>query len=230
MMKFSIVIPTINEGKYIERCLKSIKIQTYRNKEIIIVDAYSKDNTIKIAKRYTKKIFYEKRKGCAIARNVGAKHTKGEILVFVDADVILKKDFLFRLDNLFKKGIIGSTFPLNMYDAKSYSIKFLGFVWNFIVYISNRIGFTMTTGCCFAYKRKYFFKVNGFNNKLLLNEDHDLAIRISRIGKFVMAPIAIKTSSRRVKRYGLIKFVLFHLKSALTYFLNNKSNTSYYNS
>ncbi len=227
MMKFSIIIPTLNEGKFIERCLKSIKNQTWKDKEIIIVDSFSKDSTVKTAKKYTKKIYYEKRKGCAVARNTGALYAKGEILVFVDADVKLKKDFLQRLDILFNK-YDGCAFPLRMYDSRNSFIDLLGFIWNFSVYMSNKLGFAMTTGCCFAYTRKIFNKVKGFDNKLMLNEDHDLAIRTSKKGRFIMAPISIETSARRVKKYGILKFVIFHTKSGLTYLLNKKSNANYY--
>src|SRR3989344_6976071 len=101
-MKFSFIIPTLNEGEYLEECLKSIKSQNFNDYEIIIVDSYSKDNTVKIAKKYGAKVLYESKKGPAVARNTGAKKAKGEILIFPDADVRFEKDFLEILEKKMK--------------------------------------------------------------------------------------------------------------------------------
>ncbi|MEM2126856.1 MAG: glycosyltransferase family 2 protein, partial [Candidatus Bathyarchaeia archaeon] len=84
----SVVIPTFNSEKTIEDCLKSIKNQTYRNIEIIIVDNYSQDKTIKIAKKYDVLIF-SKKLGRSAARNFGAKKTMGDFLLFLDSDMVL---------------------------------------------------------------------------------------------------------------------------------------------
>ena len=61
------------------------------------IDSYSKDNTVKIAKKYGAKVLYESKKGPAVARNTGAKKAKGEILIFPDADVRFEEDFLSNL-------------------------------------------------------------------------------------------------------------------------------------
>ena len=88
----SIVIPAFNEEKYLTRLLDSIKKQTYKNYEIIIADADSKDNTRKMAKKYGCKVI----KGGipAVGRNNGAKVAKGDILLFMDADAIIGEKFL----------------------------------------------------------------------------------------------------------------------------------------
>ena len=57
----SIIIPTLNEEKYIERCLKSLKNQSFRNFEIIVSDSYSTDDTVKIAKKYGAKVVLTKK-------------------------------------------------------------------------------------------------------------------------------------------------------------------------
>ncbi len=111
----SIIIPTYNEEKDILDCLKSLERQTYKNFEIIIIDDGSTDETIKKIREFSKKdrkirILNQKHKGPGAARNLGAKYAKGEILIFVDADMTFDKDYIKNLINpLEKKEIIGTT-------------------------------------------------------------------------------------------------------------------------
>ena len=73
----SIIIPTLNEEASLEICLKSIKKQTYKNLETIVVDNFSKDRTPEIAKKYTKLVFKKGNERSA-QRNFGAKKAKGK--------------------------------------------------------------------------------------------------------------------------------------------------------
>ena len=89
----SIIIPTLNEEKYLPKLLESIKKQSFKDYEIIVADANSKDKTRKIARDYGCKITSG---GIlpAVARNNGAKKAAGEILLFIDADCIIENNFL----------------------------------------------------------------------------------------------------------------------------------------
>jgi glycosyltransferase involved in cell wall biosynthesis len=110
----SIIIPTLNEEKYIESTLKALKNQDYKGKyEMIVADGLSKDNTVKIAKKYVDKVVLVKEKGIAKGRNAGAKVAKGNILLFIDADTILLFNGLTELIEPFKrKNIVGVTCPI----------------------------------------------------------------------------------------------------------------------
>ena len=98
----SIIIPTLNEEKYLPLLLKEIKKQNSADYEIIVADAGSEDKTIEIAKNY----------GCKIipgglparGRNEGAKIAQGDIFLFMDADnIFLPPEFLKNLLEEFKK-------------------------------------------------------------------------------------------------------------------------------
>src|SRR3989338_1007194 len=95
--RISVIIPTLNEKKYLKKCLDSLKRQGMRNYEIIVVDSYSTDGTVQLARKYGKVVF-EKRKGPGAARNAGARHARGSILVFADADVRFWKDFMKKME------------------------------------------------------------------------------------------------------------------------------------
>lgn len=83
----SVVIPTYNSGQTIERCLKSIKKQTYRKIEVIIVDEFSQDETQMIAKKYAQ--VFSLRGERSKARNFGIKRARGEYVLIIDADMEL---------------------------------------------------------------------------------------------------------------------------------------------
>lgn len=217
-IKYSFIIPTLNEGKYIGKCLSSIKKMRRKDAEIIIVDSYSKDKTVKTARRYGAKVFYEGRKGPAIARNTGAKHAKGDIFVFPDADVIFEKDFLTKLDKEFERNIAGGVFNLYPYDGNGF-VRFNGLLINKFVNFMIAIGMPVTNGSCFVYRKKLFRKVHGFNPKFMTNEDHDLAARISKVGHIVFfRNIRVNFSSRRLQKWGLLKSIKMYGKSTYLFF------------
>ena len=94
----SIIIPTYNADATLERCLTSIKYQTYPDIEIIIVDQSSSDNTISIAQKYADKIitlnkpqFYSPP---AKSRNIGVTNSSGEFILNLDADMSLPRHLI----------------------------------------------------------------------------------------------------------------------------------------
>ena len=86
----SVIVPCKNSSQFIAQCLESIKNQTYKNIEIIVVDNNSTDNTKEIARKYTKLVF-NKGPERSTQRNFGAKESKGEYLLFIDSDMILTR-------------------------------------------------------------------------------------------------------------------------------------------
>ena len=94
MPKFSIVIPVYNVEKFIKRTLDSIKSQTFKDYEVIVVNDGSTDKSMDICKKYDVKIINSKHVEVSEARNIGAKQAKGEYLVFLDSDDWWDKDLL----------------------------------------------------------------------------------------------------------------------------------------
>lgn len=94
----SIVIPTLNAADYLENCLQSIKLQSYRKIEVIIVDGGSTDNTLKIAKKFKTKIFHfdpnlpPDKYAATHRRNYGVKKSAGEYIYYIDSDYELTKN------------------------------------------------------------------------------------------------------------------------------------------
>ncbi len=101
MTKVSIIIPMYNEQRYIARCLDSLKLQSYKDFELILIDDESKDDTVKIAEWYKKDfnltILQQKNSGPGKARNRWATGAKWNILIFVDADMYFDEWYLQHL-------------------------------------------------------------------------------------------------------------------------------------
>ena len=98
-MRYSIIVPAYNTEKYIDKCLKSIFSNTYKNFEVIIVNDGSTDKTEDIINKYIKKydnIIYIKQKnmGLSLARNNGVKKATGDYLLFIDSDDYVEKNLL----------------------------------------------------------------------------------------------------------------------------------------
>jgi len=97
-MKISVIIPFRNFNPSIEKCIKSVKTQKYKNIEIITVS-----DKMKISQKGVKSILAPRCKGPGEKRNSGARAAKGEILFFLDSDCVLKKDSIQELVKTFKE-------------------------------------------------------------------------------------------------------------------------------
>jgi glycosyltransferase involved in cell wall biosynthesis len=92
----SVIIPTYNTAKYLIETLECALNQSWANKEIILVNDGSTDNTLSLLKPYMAKInyIYQENRGLGAARNTGLKAAKGDFVVFLDADDLLSPNFL----------------------------------------------------------------------------------------------------------------------------------------
>ena len=106
----SIIIPVYNEEQVIADCIASLLKQNYKEKEIILVDDGSTDNTVQIIRQFEGvQLLKQQHKGPAQARNLGAKTASGKILVFVDSDMTFERDFLDKLTTpIFVKDVKGT--------------------------------------------------------------------------------------------------------------------------
>lgn len=197
----SIIIPTYNEEKYLPKLLRSIKKQSYKNYEIIIVDS-SKDKTKLIAKKFKCKIV----KGGypPIARNNGAKISKYDLL-FLDADVILKdQNFLENFLRKIKQNKLDIATCKVLPNSKKLSHKIYYFIKNY----GNKYHYKKhVSGQCLFITKKLFKNINGYDETLLLGEEHDLAQRaIKNNAKcdFFM-DLHVYNSPRRIEKEGTIK-------------------------
>ena len=158
--EISVIIPAMNEEKYIGFPLKGFRNQSFRNFEVIVVDGGSKDDTVKISKRYGAKVLVERKKGISPARNRGAEAAKGEILVFLDADTKPSRNLLAVYRKVFAdKGVIAATGPILPLEDAGFRIRNgYKFVSIFFVKNSIRMGRPSIVGSNFAVRKSVFMK------------------------------------------------------------------------
>lgn len=104
----SVVVPVYNVEKYIEKCIKSIIAQTYKNLEIIVVNDGTKDNSIGVIKKYIDqdnriKVINQENAGLSEARNTGIKNACGKYIVFVDSDDYIDESMIEKMYRRLKK-------------------------------------------------------------------------------------------------------------------------------
>lgn len=167
----SIVITTKNEEAVIGDLLGTIKKQTYKNFEIIVVDNNSTDKTVEIAKRYTKLVFNKGPERSA-QRNFGAKNAKGDYLFFLDSDMVLSKNVIKECVEKYQSGIGGIIIP-----ERSYGIGFWARVKGFERQINE--GEPYFEAARF-FPKKVFWGFKGYDERLTGPEDWDLPQRISK--------------------------------------------------
>lgn len=120
-MKVSLVLVSKNEEEYVKKFFASLKKQTLKPDEVILVDS-SSDNTAKIAKPFVDKLIVTPTKCAGHARNIGVKNSKGDIIVFTDVDTILHPDWLEELVKPFenpKVSVVQGQVFLRSYSGKN---------------------------------------------------------------------------------------------------------------
>lgn len=94
----SVIVPIYNVENYLNRCLDSIKNQTYKDFEVLMIDDGSKDNSAEIARAYLDdprfKYFYQHNQGLSSARNTGLDNASGEFVCFIDSDDFIELNYL----------------------------------------------------------------------------------------------------------------------------------------
>jgi glycosyltransferase involved in cell wall biosynthesis len=222
MIDISIIIPTKNEEKNLKFLLEDIKNQVWKLEkkplgyEIIVSDANSKDNTIKIAKNYNCKIV----KGGlpSVGRNNGAKIAKGKILFFLDADVRIfnKKFFISSLKEFTLKKLdcaVVDNYPILTKQIPIRTKNYIDFIFdfsNFFIRLSQYSKNPRAIGTCMIFNRKRFLKINGFNKKIYFGEDSEIVKRMKKHKyKFFVLnkKLFIHTDIRRILKKGLLKYV-----------------------
>jgi glycosyltransferase involved in cell wall biosynthesis len=205
----SIIIPTLNEEKYLPSLLDSIKNQSFKNYEIIVSDAGSKDKTREIAKRYGAKIVDGGLP--AKGRNEGAKVARGDLLLFLDADVLLSEKFLEKSLKEFKEKKLKVASFLIAPQRKSKILKILFFLFYNLPWLFFEKIFPHGAMAILV-EKEIFQKVGGFDETLKVAEDHHFIQKAAKLGKFALIrSTKILISTRRFEKEGWVKLYLKYI-------------------
>lgn len=199
----SVVVPVHNAARTLCECLDAIHRSTYLNREVIVVDDHSRDRGPEIARSFRNQVIVsEQQRGPAAARNRGAAHAQGSILLFVDADVIIRPETLGQVVHSLGTD---SAAVMGMYDE---SVRFPDFVSNFknlwLCHMFHRAPTRVAwfwSGCG-AVRAEVFRKAGGFDEQLRECEDYDLGYRIAAAGGEIRLDRTIRVSHRHRRTMG----------------------------
>lgn len=220
---FSIVIPTLNEERFLGILLSSLVHQTYQNFEVIISDGSSEDRTYDVFKRFKKKLshlrwYTTKTRNVSFQRNRGAKYAKGRYLIFFDADVKVSKNHLNDLAYYLVKqnSVFATTWVVPENDSLiDYSWMT---IWNLLVYTSRYTPRSVVSGHNIIVYKDVFYRSGGFDTQATIAEDHLLARKIQKLGYTmdVFETLEQVVSMRRINKEGRIEmgikqsYALYH--------------------
>jgi glycosyltransferase involved in cell wall biosynthesis len=169
----SVIIPCYNSVKTIEKCLDSIFKQTYQEFEVIVVDDGSTDNLLEVLTGYANKlvILQQENKGAPTARNYGFKISRGEFIIFLDADIVMKPQMLEKMFLTLKDNVQAS------FAYSSFRFGWKKFkLWPFDVEKLKQIPYIHTSSLI---RREAF---PGFDPSLKKFQDWDLFLTIVERG------------------------------------------------
>jgi glycosyltransferase involved in cell wall biosynthesis len=199
----SVVIPAYNEATYIDRLLEALARQNFKDFEVIVSDARSKDGTKEVVASFKNrleiKLVESPPKGPAHGRNVGAARARGEWLLFLDADDdIDDPNCIFTLvSGAADKGWSTATARMTARKGKSYA---------FLYYYQRLLAHTkrpVASGYCILTKRELFQKAGGFNENIRFGEDYEYVSRTAKHGFGFVKDTYFYVDPRRNQEEGL---------------------------
>ncbi len=164
----SVVVPVYNNAAFIGKCIEGIRSSQYDNYEIIIVDDASSDGTVDVVEKFDVNLIkLKKRESANYCRNIGADEAKGDILLFVDSDVVVEPETLGEVAKIFSEGkldaVVGVYSVSNEYENLVSRYKNL---WIRYSYIISDASVDWIFGAISAIKKSVFLQVKGFNRDL----------------------------------------------------------------
>lgn len=170
----SIIVPTKNSEKYLDRCLASIIYQSYKNIELIVVDNNSTDNTKKIALKYTKKV-YNKGPERSAQVNFGVEKSSGEFVYKVDSDFVLDKEIVTQCIEKVYEGYDA----IIVHNTPDQTISWIAKIRKFEV---DMYKYNLNHASARFVRKSIYQKIGGFNEQITAGEDYDFQNKLNRLG------------------------------------------------
>jgi glycosyltransferase involved in cell wall biosynthesis len=212
----SIIIPTKNSSKTLEKCLESVKNQDYDNVEIIVVDNYSTDSTLEIARAHTGSVFVSSPERSSQI-NYGVERSSGKYIYRVDSDFVLESSVISEAVAESEHGNYGAVLIHNTSDP---NVSFWAKVRKFErdMYDVDNLNVAVR-----FMRKEVFLSVGGFDPHLVYGEDYDLHNRI--IQKYRIGRITAKEMHlgeyRSIKDVASVNY--YYGKTAGLFLKKNKS-------
>ena len=238
-MDLSVVIATYNRCNDLEDCLCSLLQMNEQPMEIIVIDSSSMDNTSGLAKKYPIQYISIPERNRQRARNIGLSRSKGEIVAFIDDDVVVDKNWSTEILIPYKDanvgGVGGRVIPFG--KPASYYKKIKGWeigqiradgliLGNFDIPLPIFTKVDHLIGCNMSFRRDPFLGIGGFDENFIGNsfrDDTDASLRMRRVGyRLVYQPRALiwhKFAGRVIDE----KWAYWYMRNSIYFYFKNIS-------
>lgn len=232
----SIVIPTYNEEKTLERTVRQFAALALPH-EVIVSDTQSTDKTVAIAKRYADLVIVmppHKTRNVSTGRNDGAMASEGEFIVFLDCGTMIPdpNGFFDKAVSLFhrKQGLTGLSARIEVEPrvrtASDAIVSFLMNVW--FLFLNNAVGIGIASGKFQMVRRRAFLQSGGFHGRLATAEDVDFFGRLRKLGRTeIVWNLAVHHSGRRFHQLGAWRTLLHWMVDAISFWLFKKPSNKW---
>jgi glycosyltransferase involved in cell wall biosynthesis len=206
MSSFSVVIPALNEERYLGLLLAGVAAQTRRPDEVLVVDAGSSDATVAVARRFPFVTLLEATTPVAVGRNVGGRAASGDVVLFVDADTRLcRRGFFERFLRDFERRRLDVACPLYRPHDSTRAVERFHDLFNLVTCVSQG-SLPSGAGICIAVRGEVFRASEGFDPTLKF-DDIEFIRRISKGHRFGIVEEPVYVSDRRYREGGFARTV-----------------------
>ena len=210
----SVVVPTLNEERHIGSLLSDVMGQTKKADEVIVVDAGSGDDTVSVVRRFPGVTLLAGTPPVAAGRNLGGRSASGDVLIFLDADVRLEKDFFEGFLEEFERRRLDVACPLYAPYRSTPVIRSAFAFFNAIFKVVERLS-PSGAGHCIAVREEVFRESRGFDPELKF-DDIEFIRRLSKGRRFgIIGQRRVYVSDRRYREHGIPRMFLTYLLMGL---------------
>jgi glycosyltransferase involved in cell wall biosynthesis len=203
----SVIIPAHNEERYLDRTLDALRRQNYKWFEVIVVANGCTDNTAEVARGQCHRLIVLSEKSLGVARNLGARMARGELLVFLDADTTLEPMALRKIAEDFTVGHAAGTL-IGKPDSDRILYRLFYFLKNSIHWARHN----GSSGVIICWK-KHFERIGGFDERLEVRENSHLIGRLKKFGSYkLVSEVTAITSMRRYEQRGFCRIAWLWVK------------------
>jgi glycosyltransferase involved in cell wall biosynthesis len=204
----SIIIPAHNEQNYLLATLEALKRQNYPCYEVIVVANGCSDDTANVADGMCDRLLVLSQKSLGVARNLGARMAKGELLVFLDADTVPEPLALRVIAEQFTRSYSAGTIK-GRPDSMALRYRLTYAIKNFFHRYSLHRGSSGVI-CCW---KEQFLHIGGFDEGLEVRENSELIWRLKRFGSYkYIGDVSAVTSMRRYEQRGFARMFWLWVK------------------